>query len=146
MLRRARQLEPKQISGPDRDPQFEAACHMAYYLAAWDPQAALPLIKDLMKGCRARSDLWLAQPDPQHYNTDLSSFLARFTEIRVKLGDPGALDEYAAWLRTTTPAMLGFRMFDALTPLLAHLDHPAPGLGDTVAVQRSQVALATASA
>ncbi len=46
-----------------------------------------------MKGCRARSDLWLAQEDPQNADTDLASYLARFTEIRVKLGDPGALDE-----------------------------------------------------
>ncbi len=125
MLRRARQLEPKQVSQPERDPEFNAACHMALSLAAWDPQAALPLLRDLMKGCRARSDRWLAQEDPQHANQQLASFMARFTEIRVKLGDRGALDQYAAWLRTTTPKMLEYGIFDALAPVFAHPDHPA---------------------
>ena len=98
---------------------------MGSILASWDPQAALPLLKDLMKGCRVRSDLWLDQENPANPDRNLASYLAQFTEIRVKLGDLGALDEYASWLRTTTPKMLEYGMFDAFPPLFAHPDHPA---------------------
>ena len=98
---------------------------MGSILASWDPQAALPLLKDLMKGCRVRSDLWLDQENPANPDRNLASYLAQFTEVRVKLGDLGVLDEYASWLRTTTPKMLEYGMFDAFPPLFAHSDHPA---------------------
>ena len=125
LLRRARQIEPRQISRTSYDREFAAACQMGSILASWDPHAALPLLKDLMKGCRVRSDLWLDQENPANPDRNLASYLAQFTEIRVKLGDLGALDEYASWLRTTTPKMLEYGMFDALPPLFAHSDHPA---------------------
>ncbi len=124
MLRRARQIE--RMGQPQMpDPRFVEACGMGSNLAAWDEKAALPLLKELMKGCRARSDRWRAQKDPGSADRNLASSLARFTQIRVRLGDLEALDEYAAWLRTTTPKMLEYATFDALPPLLAHSTHPA---------------------
>ncbi len=125
LLRRARQIEETSnpLARPDLD--FSQACHMGSLLAAWDPRASLPLLKNLMSGCRSRSDQWLAQDNPQNADRNLASSLSAFTEIRVQAGDIEALDEYAAWVRTTTPTMLEYVTLDALRPLLAHPDHPA---------------------
>ena len=125
MLRRAREIERTGNPEESHDRAFAGACQMASILASWDDKAALPLLKDLMKGCRARSDLWRLQQNPQNADQGLASSLAEFTEIRVKLGDLEALDEYAGWLRTTSPKMLEYGTFDALKPLLDHPDHLA---------------------
>ena len=125
MLRRAREME--QLADPPTSPSqgFGAACQMGSILATWDDRASLPLLEDLMKECRARSDRWLEQENPQSADQGLASSLAEFTEVRVRLGDLQALDEYASWLRTTTPRMLEYGTFQALRPLLTHRAHPA---------------------
>jgi hypothetical protein len=125
MLRRTRDIERMGDSQNSREQGFYGACRMASALALWDEKASLSVLKDLMKGCRARSDRWLDQENPANFDRSLASSLAEFTEIRVKLGDPGAFEEYADWLRTTTPTMLEYGTFDALKPLLAHPDQPA---------------------
>jgi len=125
MLRRARQIERMDYPQTWHDQWFTGACRMGSILASWDAKASLFLLRDLMKECRARSDRWLDQENPQNADQNLASSLARFTEIRVRFGDLQALDEYAAWLRTTTPKMLEYGTFQALRPLLAHPDHPA---------------------
>jgi hypothetical protein len=128
MLRRARQIEQMGESQTRPDPSFRWACAMGSSLAVWDGQASLPLLRELMKGCRARSDRWRNQANPQSAPQNLASSLARFTQIRVRLGDLEALDEYAAWLRTTTPKMLEYGTFEALQPLLAQPEQPALAL------------------
>jgi hypothetical protein len=125
MLRRAGQIERTGDPQTTRDRGFAGACQMGAILATWDERASLPLLKDLMKGCRARSDRWRAQENPQNADQGLASSLAKFTLIRVRLGDLEALDEYAAWLRTTSPKMLEYGTFEALQPLLTRPDHPA---------------------
>ena len=125
ILRRARQLErmddPEMLGGQG----FAGACHMGSVLATWDEKASLPLVKDLMKGCLVRSNLWRNQENRSSDPGDLASYLTRFTLVRVKLGDLEALDEYAVWLRTMTPKLLGSRTVAAFQPLLEHPDHPA---------------------
>jgi len=125
MLRRARQMERMNDSPTWRDQRFADACQMGSILATWDARASLPLLRDLMRGCRTRSDHWLDQENPQNADQNLASSLAGFTEIRVRLGDLQALDQYADWLRTTTPKMLEYGTFTGLRPLLAHPSHPA---------------------
>ncbi|MEJ7636664.1 MAG: hypothetical protein WKF75_01435 [Singulisphaera sp.] len=125
MLRRARQLERTGDPQTSRDQGFAGACRMGAILASWDEKASLPLLKDLSKECRARSDRWRDEKNQQNADQGLASSLAGFTQIRVRLGDLEALDEYAAWLRTTTPKMLESGTFQALQPLLSHPDHPA---------------------
>jgi hypothetical protein len=51
--------------------------------------------------------------------------LAQFIRDRVDLGDASALDDYAAWLGTTTPKMLQYNPGGALIPLYLHPEHPA---------------------
>jgi len=125
MLRRARQYEPKGNPPGSYDPGFDAVCQMGTIVATWDEKASLPLLKELMKGCRVRSDRWREEETPHVPNPSFPSFLARFTQFRAHQGDSEALDEYAAWLRTTTPKMLQYSTLEALQPLLAHPDHPA---------------------
>ena len=87
---------------------------MASILAAWDAPASLPVLKDLMKECRARSDRWRDQENPANFDRSIASSLVEFTQIRTKLGDRAALDEYADWLRTTTPTMLEYVTLERL--------------------------------
>ncbi|WP_406698713.1 hypothetical protein V5E97_07485 [Singulisphaera sp. Ch08] len=125
MLRRAGQLERLGNPLASEDLGFRAACQLGTILATWDEKEALPLLKDFSKKCRTRSDRWRNQPQSPNADQNLAATLARFTQIRVRLGDVEALDEYAGWLRTTTPRMLEYGIFDALQPLLAQPDHPA---------------------
>ncbi len=125
MLRRAGQIERTGDPQTSRDRGFAGACQMGSLLASWEERASLPLLEDLMKGCRARSDRWRDQKDQQDADQGLATSLAAFTRIRVRLGDLEALDEYAAWLRTTTPKMLEYGTLQSLQPLLSHPDHAA---------------------
>lgn len=125
MLRRAGQIERTGNPQSSPDQGFGAACHMSTILASWDEKASLPLLQELSKKCRERSDRWRDQENPQNADQNLAASLARFTQIRARLGDVEALDEYAAWLRTTSPKMLEYGTFTALQPLLAQPDHPA---------------------
>ena len=125
LVRRALEIERTGNARSTYDQGFGGACRMASVLAQWDDRASLPLLRDLMKECRARSDRWLEQEHPANFDRSIASYLAEFTQIRVKLGELAALDEYAAWLRTTTPTMLEYVIFDALKPLLAQPDQPA---------------------
>jgi hypothetical protein len=125
LLRRAREIERTDNPQTYLDQGFGGACRMAYILACWDERASLPLTKDLTKECRARSDRWLEQDQPANFDRSLASNLVEFTQIRVKLGDLTALDEYAAWLRTTTPTMLEYIVMDSMQPLIAQPDQPA---------------------
>jgi hypothetical protein len=125
LLRRTRDMERMGESQNSREQGFTGACQMASGLALWDAQASLGVLKDLMKGCRARSDRWLDQDHPANFDRSLASSMAEFTENRVKHGEPGAFEEYADWLRTTTPTMLEYVTFEALKPLLDNPDQPA---------------------
>ena len=126
MLRRASQIARTGNPRTSRDPVLSAACQMAIALTSWDEKASLPLLQELCKQCRKRSDQWLAGGDRNnHADQSLASNLAKFTKIRVKLGDAGAIDGYASWLRTTTPKMLEYGTFEALKPLLDQPDQPA---------------------
>ncbi len=126
MLRRASQIARTGNPRTSRDPGLSGACQMATALTSWDEKASLPLLQELCKQCRERSDQWLAGGDRNNSaDQSLASNLAKFTKIRVKLGDSGALDEYASWLRTTTPKMLEYGTFEALKPLLDQPDRPA---------------------
>jgi hypothetical protein len=110
MLRRARQIEG--MDNPQRpyEQGLAGACQMGSSLATWDGKASLPLLRELMKLCTT---------------SDRATDLATFTETRVRQGDLDALDEYAAWLRTSDPAKLQYQTLQALRPLVAHRDHPA---------------------
>ena len=124
MIRRARQLMVQPVGGAHTQ-GFSGACQVTSYLVAWDGKAALPLLKEMCDACRERSDRYKAEGAYQSVDGHLGWALAQFTRDRVDLGDASALDDYAAWLRTTTPKMLQYNPGGALIPLYLHPEHPA---------------------
>ena len=137
MARRTRDLDP---GGPlvgdasDRS-KIESANQMASMLAEWDGQAALPVLK-------ARVDRSV-QAARATQNTGgrifgLEAAIASLTDLRVRAGDPQALDDYALWIRTlTTRGFPSFRL-EIFEPLWSHPDHPAVDAAATVMFEDPQ--------
>ena len=125
MIRRARQMRTQPVVGGPFNEGFTGACQITSYLLAWDRTAVLPLLKEMSAACRERSDHFKAEGEYQSVDGHLSWALAQFIRDRDDLGDASALDDYAAWLRTTTPKMLKYNPGGALIPLYLHPEHPA---------------------
>ena len=121
MLRRAREIEQSENLTPARG-GLAGACQMGFRLVDWDGKASLPLLKELGKQCRARFG---DQKSPQHTDPSLVATLVKFTGIRVRFGEAEALDEYADWLRTTSPKTMAYANTESWQPLVAHPDRPA---------------------
>jgi hypothetical protein len=126
LVRRAAQMERPGDAQSSDSPGLRDACQMGLALASWDERAALPILKDLMKECRSQTDRWRKQElRADSYRSQVALYLAQFAEIRIKLGDSAAFDEYADWLRNCTPIMVAYVKFDVFKPLLAYPDQPA---------------------
>ena len=97
---------------------------LATDLALWDAPAALPHLRELIRRCRAESDAWRNQPGQGSADQTWAGTIARFTELRLQQGDQSALEDYAAWLRTTSPKMLEYNTMEAFKPLIAHREAP----------------------
>lgn len=97
-------------------------CRMAATLAAWDPAAAVPTLRELTRVCRVR----YARPNNGHdwTNQNLAVSIARFTMARDKAGDSEAAREYAEWIRTTSPEWLDHNVQAVLEPLHRKPDDP----------------------
>ena len=91
------------------------ACQMALALAAWDSQAAEPVAKTLLKRCR--TVLKYSDPHPSRPDQRLGTFMAKLTLACARKGDTNAFEDYAEWLKTTTPEQLGNSLMDNLEPL-----------------------------
>jgi hypothetical protein len=88
---------------------LEAACKMALNLAAWDPQAADPVAKTLVKrACTAMN----------YAGKQMGTYVAKLSVACAKAGDFAPFRDYAAWVKTTTPEQLDFSRMDCLKPLL----------------------------
>lgn len=87
---------------------ISAACQMGLYLAAWDAQAAGPVVTTLSKRCRTVME---------HSGQNLGGLLAKLSQARAKADDPAAFEDYAAWLPTTSPTDMGYSISDNLVPL-----------------------------
>jgi hypothetical protein len=96
---------------------------MSEALARWDPPAALPTLRAVMD--QARSEFARESPYDDRRRPTLARTIARFTLLRARAGDGAALDEYAAWIRTTTPESLGDARLEAFEPMWAYRDRPA---------------------
>ena len=97
-------------------------CRMTGMLAAWDPVAGMPTLRELTRICRER----YARPDTGHdwTNQNLAVSIAGFTLARDKAGDAGAVREYAEWVRTTSPDWLDRNALAVLEPLYRRPDDP----------------------
>ena len=96
---------------PEADPNsydISAACEMGLRLAAWDLQAAAPVLKALSKRCRTVM---------KYSVQNLGGLLAKLSLARAKAGDTDAFEDYAVWLPTTSPADMGYSISEYLEPL-----------------------------
>ncbi|WP_148595780.1 hypothetical protein [Aquisphaera giovannonii] len=119
MTRRAEELARRANDGQG----LLGACGLAATLARWDAPAAIPVLHAMMH--RARLQFARDAEANSSSREELARFLARSTLTRVRAGDRAALDEYAAWIRTTTPASLEDARLEAFEPMWAEPDHPA---------------------
>ena len=106
MARRAETLLRRPMQGVDQ------AHSLASALEAWDPPASLPILREVSRAYLARS----AEPHGQHSAT-AGRALAGLALDRLRLGDPGGAEDYAAWLRTTSPGEAGHNLFAVVEPL-----------------------------
>lgn len=111
---------------PDNDSRqlndVENATTMALYFAAWDPQAARPVLRDQFGTQRKTLDHWRASLDV----TSDSLKLTKLTLARVHSGDPAALSDYLDWLKVAPLKDLPiFSLSDILEPLWRSPDDPA---------------------
>ena len=95
---------------------------MTSMLAEWDGRAALPVLK-----ARVDRSVSAAQATQQSgeriYGLEMA--IANLTDLRVRAGDPQALDDYAAWVRTLTTRSFSHFQLEIFEPLWSHPDHPA---------------------
>ena len=95
---------------------------MALSLAAWDPQAARPVLRDQFEAQRKINAFWIGKLDVRSDALKLTSL----TLARVQSGDPVALSDYLHWLqRTPLQDLPIFSLSDILEPLWHSPDDPA---------------------
>ncbi len=121
---RANQIDP----GGPFDPKapetidLRSANQMAMLLAEWDGKAALPLLKARMS---RGVEVSRAGQAVGKRVFGLEAGIAILTDVRTKLGDLEALDEYADWIRTLTPDHFVHVHSEILEPLWRNPDRPA---------------------
>ena len=119
---------------PDPDTPFknslETANQLARLLATWDRNGAIPALRSRVK----RTTRVVSGLSAESSKADgLKGDIADFTVIRHRAGDPTALDDYAAWVVTTTPNRYDKFSDTIFGPLCLFADHPT--------IQRASVAL-----
>ncbi len=120
MAQRARELDPAKAA-PALTIEVARANRMAELLAAWDPAGSRQVLA-------ARVDRLVAitggnlQSNP--YTNNFSCEIGKLTLLRVKAGDPTALNEYARWLSSTFPPEHGFFNLQVFEPLWWFADRP----------------------
>ena len=119
---------------PDPDTPFknslETANQLARLLATWDLNGAIPALRSRVKRT-TRVVLGLSAESSKAVG--LKDDIADFTLIRHRAGDRTALDDYAAWVVTTTPNRYDKFSDSILGPLCLFADHPT--------IERASVAL-----
>ena len=129
IARRCESLDPTgpkrsaPVPGSGSDVHVNEANRMARCLAAWDPPGSLPTLKDRVLRCA--SIVRASEGGNSSRDNGLESEIARMTRLRQDAGDPGALDDYAAWVRTVTPAGFSFFPVEMFEPIWREPDHPA---------------------
>jgi len=121
LARRALEISPTNAASYD----LGTACEIALRLAVWDPKAAAPVATRLVRLCRTVNEYSGAGTRRWGGEQPLGAHLAKLTLVRERAGEAGALEDYAAWLRTATPQSLGYSLTDCLQPLTAFPTNPA---------------------
>jgi hypothetical protein len=120
MARRVESLDPGDRGHSHFD--VDQADRMSRFLVEWDAKGALPTL-------RARVARLAGFPKGPRVRTSggerIAVDLAEFTVLRQKAGDPGALEDYAAWVRSVTPDDFGPLPAQVFEPIWRSPDHPA---------------------
>lgn len=104
-------LRHRALDLPANNPEsydLARACQMGLALAAWDPVQAREVNQTLVH--RA----WMAV---QYSGAPLGLEISRLCLACAKAGDFEPLQDYAAWLKTTSPEQLKFQTMECLEPL-----------------------------
>jgi hypothetical protein len=121
MARRVASLDPARPGVHSRSQVLEAD-RMAFLLSDWDARGALPTLQ-------ARVARLTGFPRGPQYRSNvddrLATDVAEFTLRRHRAGDPGALEDYAAWARGLTPEEYGPVPPQAFEPIWRYPNHPA---------------------
>ncbi|MGO8744455.1 MAG: hypothetical protein ACLQNE_00565 [Thermoguttaceae bacterium] len=116
MIRRVETLSARK-EGSDAwfNHPLNQACEMASFLARWDVNAALPVLRRQTQRCRDA----IAAHGPAEFarSSGWGPNAARFIITRAEAGDRQALEEYAAWIRGTTPQTFQDEFLEVLSPL-----------------------------
>jgi hypothetical protein len=112
---------PRQRTIPDV--ALANACLLARLLDHWDRKAALPVIRALMTQARESVERDRSEGYSQFFN--LVEFIAGFTLIRARAGEPAALAEYAAEIRKCDVEKDRPNRLDAFEPMWTYPDDPA---------------------
>lgn len=100
----------------------EDATAMALYLAAWDLEAARPVLRDQFTAQRRTLARWPGQSNSQNDALNLTNL----TLARMQSGDPAALSDYVDWLqRATLNDLPIFRLSNVFEPLYRAPNDPA---------------------
>ena len=122
LVRRISNMLGSSNSGPRPYSELGRACELACILARGDSTAARPLLQSIMSKCRDMIEV--KRKGESNTSPWPERDLAELTIMRAEIGDRGALDEYAAWIRTTVPKELENQSVYCWEPLWTYPDHP----------------------
>ena len=111
LARRALEISPANLAAYD----LSAAGELGLRLAAWDTNAAKPVLKTLSERCRA--GLEYSAPVPHAGPPPWGLLLAKLSVARAEHGDDAGFADYATWLKTTRPEQLDYSLAECLAPL-----------------------------
>ncbi len=115
-------LSEAHSSNSQQEFDVQDATALSLYLADWDPQAALPVLREQFATQRR---IWLKWAGGSQTEQD-ADYLTKLTLARVNSGDPTALNDYVSWLETAPLKDLSpFGFVDFFEPLWRSPDDPA---------------------
>ncbi|MGP0064527.1 MAG: hypothetical protein ACLQGP_13130 [Isosphaeraceae bacterium] len=124
MAMRVKEIDPGGPFDPNSADRFRVASanQMAAMLAEWDNKVALPVLKAREERC---ARVVQAGKGIGRGSQGIERGIAGLTQLRIESGDPEALNDYAAWVRTVTPGELDSVPIAIFEPLWRNPDHPA---------------------
>jgi hypothetical protein len=120
MARRVGLLGAKLGPGTELNWRLADGCVLASYLARWDRRAALPVLRAQIERCRPE----IARATGESSAQGLARVVAQLFLLRAEGDDERAIEDYATWVRTLTPAQVGDYQRNVFELLWRNPDHP----------------------
>jgi hypothetical protein len=118
-LEAARHVQQRTVA----DVHLEQACDLAMMLHRWDPQAALPVLRELTT--LTREVIERNRSERHDSDPDLVRFIGQFSILRVQAGERNALAEYAAEIRNEDSQFRHNLKLQLFEPMWTYPDVPA---------------------